>query len=70
LDEREPQIFSHPAVTVLLRLLDALLVDVPSLIFAAETGEYVSQAHIGVSLVVMSVFRIYPQNRWASLWCS
>jgi hypothetical protein len=70
LDKREPQSLGHPAVIVPLRLLDTLLADVPSLIFATETGESVSQAHISDSLVVVSVFRIYPQNRWASLWCS
>jgi len=67
LDKREPQSLGHPAVTVPLRLLDTLLADVPSLIFATETGEYVSQAHISDFLAVASVFRIYPQNRWASL---
>jgi hypothetical protein len=55
LDEREPQILGHPAVTVLLRLPDTLLVDGPSLVFAPETGEYVSQARISVALVLMSV---------------
>src|SRR5918911_3879931 len=63
LDQGEPEVVGHPAVAVLLRLVDARLVDGTRLVFSSQVGEHVAEARVRVPLVVGLDLQVALQDR-------